>query len=264
MTINWTEFLLPYQLTVDELCLKFQNIKQECLLNEQFSPIESVTGRLKKPDSLRNKMKRKNITYDEVKDKIWDVAGIRIICRFMADIDTVLGIIRARQANDMEIIREADYVKEGKESGYRSYHVVIRYPLHTLKGLQHILAEIQIRTLAMDFWATIEHSLRYKYNGNIPPPLKKRLISSAEAAFRLDQEMDLIRRDIVEASRVFEIKQAIIDNSLKNLRSLYAGKNQEKANELNIEFLKLYQEDDLDQLLQFNNKLNTIANIYET
>src|SRR5690625_2648830 len=104
---------------------------------------------------------------------------------------------------DLKIIEEKDYIKKNKDSGYRSFHVIIEYPVETIHGVKMIITEIQIRTLAMNFWATNEHSLNYKYKGRIPAEIKDRLRGAAEAAFKLDEEMSKIRSEVHEAQRVF-------------------------------------------------------------
>ena len=127
------------------------------------------------------------------------------MCQFVEDIHEVVRLLRAR--NDFEIIIERDYVTHKKESGYRSYHMVIEYPVQRIYEEKKILVEIQIRTLAMNFWATIEHSLNYKYRGEYPEELHDRLIRAAEAAFRLDEEMSEIREEIKDAQRYFSDKR---------------------------------------------------------
>jgi putative GTP pyrophosphokinase len=109
--------------------------------------------------------------------------------------------MRTRQ--DFEVLEERDYIKEKKESGYRSFHMVVSYPVHTIGGRKDVLTEIQVRTMAMNFWATIEHSLNYKYSGEIPEDIKHRLQRAAEAAFQLDEEMSKIKGEVREAQRIY-------------------------------------------------------------
>ena len=130
-----------------------------------------------------------------------DIAGVRIMCQFVEDIYEVVDLLRER--SDMNILEERDYISNVKPSGYRSYHIVVEYPVQLITGEKKILAEIQIRTLAMNFWATIEHSLNYKYQGSFPSDLSARLKSAAEAAFNLDNEMSEIREEIQEAQNLF-------------------------------------------------------------
>nr|MBC9708349.1 GTP pyrophosphokinase family protein [Enterococcus sp.] len=120
---------------------------------------------------------------------------------FVEDIHQVVEIIRKRK--DMKVLQERDYITNKKASGYRSYHLVIEYPVQLISGEKKILAEIQIRTLAMNFWATIEHSLNYKYQGVFPEEMSERLQRAAEAAYQLDEEMSSIREEIQEAQRLF-------------------------------------------------------------
>ena len=166
----WREILEPYRLAVDELVVKFMHIKQQYQYSHMYSPIESVTGRVKRISSILDKAQRKGIEFDEIESKIEDIAGIRIICQFVEDIDTVVDIIRKRE--DLEVKREKDYITHSKPSGYRSYHIIAYYTVHTINGPKRLEVEIQIRTLAMNFWSTIEHSLQYKYKENMPDYLR--------------------------------------------------------------------------------------------
>ena len=175
----WREMLDPYRLAVDELVVKFTHVKQEYQDARMYSPIESVTGRVKRISSILDKAHRKGVDIEKIEDKIEDIAGVRIICQFVEDIDTVVDIIRRR--SDMIVKREKDYITKGKKSGYRSYHVIVFYTVQTIRGPKNLEVEIQIRTLAMDFWATIEHSLQYKYKENMPEELRERLLRAADA-----------------------------------------------------------------------------------
>lgn len=202
--INWEEFLEPYRLAVEELKIKLRAIRRQFSIEGTHSAIEFVTGRVKPIMSILDKAKQKNLSIHEL-DRLYDIAGVRIMCQFVDDIKTVVELLRNR--NDFEIVEEKDYISHKKESGYRSYHVIILYPVQTIHGEKKVLAEIQIRTLAMNFWATIEHSLNYKYQGKIPKEIEYRLQRAAEAAFLLDEEMSLIREEIREAQKVFSEKK---------------------------------------------------------
>ena len=197
--IDWKGFLLPYEQMVSELKVKFENISKSFEYEGEPSPIEYVYGRVKTASSILEKAKRKNIAIENLESEIEDIGGIRLVCRFVEDIDRILHIIRSR--DDFEVIKELDYIEDKKSSGYRSYHIKIKYKLYTMRGTKELICEIQIRTLAMNFWATIEHSLRYKYKDNIPETIMERLKSSAEAAFNLDQEMSTIRDEILQVQK---------------------------------------------------------------
>lgn len=171
----------------------------------EHSLIEFVTGRVKSVASIIDKSIKRSIPLDRLEEEMQDIAGLRMMCQFVDDIKPVVELLRKR--NDFEIVEERDYVTQVKASGYRSYHVVIRYPVQTIRGEKKVLVELQIRTLAMNFWATIEHSLNYKYRGRFPKDIQLRLQHAAEAASRLDEEMSSIRDEIQEAHKVFSRKQ---------------------------------------------------------
>lgn len=201
MERDWNKFLTPYEQAVSELKIKLRGIRKQFREDNQHVPIEFVTGRVKPVDSIVNKSKLRNIPMDRLEQEMSDIAGLRIMCQFVEDIHQVVQIIRNRK--DMTVIQERDYITNKKNSGYRSYHLVIEYPVQLVEGEKKILAEIQIRTLAMNFWATIEHSLNYKYQGVFPEELSQRLQRAAEAAYQLDEEMSTIREEIQEAQRLF-------------------------------------------------------------
>ncbi|WP_185806833.1 GTP pyrophosphokinase [Bacillus salinus] len=207
MIKHWEFFLAPYKQAVEELKIKLKGMRSEYELESVHSPIEFVTGRVKPIASILDKANKKGIPLNELETQMQDIAGLRMMCQFVEDIYTVVDLLRKR--NDLEIIEERDYIADKKVSGYRSYHVVICYPVQTVSGEKKILAEIQIRTLAMNFWATVEHSLNYKYSGNIPEDIKRRLQRAAEAAFLLDEEMSQIRFEIKEAQAVFSRKNEV-------------------------------------------------------
>jgi putative GTP pyrophosphokinase len=202
---EWNVKLIPFHQAIEELKIKLRGMRDEYLSMGIHSPIEFVTGRVKPIQSILQKAARKDIPEDEIVDKMKDIAGMRIMCQFVDDIYTVVKMIKQR--TDLRVLGEKDYVHTQKESGYRSYHMVIAYSLQTVLGQRNILMEIQIRTLSMNFWATIEHSINYKYGGEIPTRIHKRLQRAAEASFLLDEEMSKIKEEIQEAQKAFARKQ---------------------------------------------------------
>ncbi|MDF2855510.1 MAG: pyrophosphokinae [Neobacillus sp.] len=204
---HWDKFLAPYKQAVGELKVKLKGMRGQFDLIATHSPIEFVTGRVKPIASILDKANQKGIPLDKLEEEMQDIAGMRIMCQFVDDIHHVVSLLRSR--NDMEIVEERDYISHKKTSGYRSYHVVISYPVQTIQGEKKILAEIQIRTLAMNFWATTEHTLNYKYKGVFPTDIQMRLKRAAEAAFRLDEEMSLIRGEIQDAQAFFTRKKEL-------------------------------------------------------
>lgn len=198
---NWDEFLVPYQQAVEELKVKLRGIRKQFEKENLHKPVEFVTGRVKPVDSILAKAEMRNISLNRLETDMQDIAGLRIMCQFVEDIHEVVRLLRNRK--DIKIVEERDYITNQKESGYRSYHVVFEYPVQVIDGEKIILAEVQIRTLSMNFWATIEHSLNYKYKGEFPEDIKVRLKRAAEAVYQLDEEMSEIREEIQEAQHLF-------------------------------------------------------------
>ena len=173
MEREWDLFLAPYEQAVSELKVKLRGIRKQFRETSQHVPIEFVTGRVKPVDSILAKSTLRNIPIERLETEMSDIAGLRIMCQFVDDIYHVVQLLRNRK--DMKIVIERDYIENKKASGYRSYHLVVEYPVQLVDGEKVLLAEIQIRTLAMNFWATIEHSLNYKYQGDFPAEIGERL-----------------------------------------------------------------------------------------
>lgn len=256
----WREILDPYALAVDELVVKFNHIIEEYKNVSAYSPIELVTGRVKTISSILEKAQKKNISLDDIEEEIDDIAGIRIICQFVEDIYKVVDILRKR--SDMIIAREQDYIENKKKSGYRSYHMTVYYDVETLKGTRRLQVEIQIRTLAMNFWATIEHSLQYKYKQNMPEHIRERLTSAAEAILILDREMSVVRDEIMDAQNSFTIKANIVADILTNIQNLYKVANKQDVIRIQDEFFRIYQVGDREELEKFSNDLDLISQRY--
>lgn len=199
---DWDLFLAPYQQAVEELKLKLKNIRKEYHALNRHAPIEFVTGRTKTRESILEKMHVRHIKAEDMLDGVQDIAGIRIMCQFVEDIYEVANLLMNRK--DFKVILIRDYIQHRKPSGYRSYHMVLEYPVQRASGEVSVIVEVQIRTLAMNFWATIEHSLNYKYSGEYPDAILKRLETASEAAFLLDEEMSEIREEIREAIQIFD------------------------------------------------------------
>ena len=200
---DWQLFLAPYEQAVDELKLKLKNLRKEFRIEHRRAPIEFVTGRVKTRESILEKMEVRKIAPEDVLVGVQDIAGVRIMCQFVEDIYEVANILKNRQ--DFKVLLIRDYIQNRKPSGYRSYHMVLEYPVQLASGeVKQLIVEVQIRTLAMNFWATIEHSLNYKYQGEYPQEILERLERASEAAFRLDEEMSEIRDEIREALLLFD------------------------------------------------------------
>lgn len=240
---DWSKFLLPYEQAVEELKIKFKALRAELKIREELAPIEFVTGRVKRISSILSKAKLLGVPYDQLEKGIEDIAGIRIMCQFVEDIYRVAELIRER--SDMKVMYEKDYIANKKESGYRSYHIIVEYPVQTALGVKPVLAEIQIRTLAMNFWATIEHSLNYKFKEELPEDVKQRLRRAAEAAYVLDQEMSSIRDDIMSAQKSFERNSNLVSRVLNDIQELYFYHRFREAVQFQLKFNELWENEDI-------------------
>lgn len=260
--INWKEFLIPYEYAVEELKVKFKNVRKELRSANSYSPIEFVTGRVKKVSSIIDKAGRLGIelTEEALRENMEDIAGIRIMCQFVEDIYIMAEHIKKR--GDMQVLYEKDYVKNYKESGYRSYHIIFSYPIQTATDLKKILAEVQLRTLSMNFWATIEHSLKYKYEEVLPVNLSERLKTSADAAFKLDQEMGCIKDEIVNAQLSFEERSSLMEDTLMFINVLAELAGRKEASEYIIRFSKLTGKNDITALKLLYKEIRERINEY--
>lgn len=256
----WRSILCPYELAVRELIVKFEHIISEHRENDLYSPIEQVSGRVKSVSSILEKMQRKHIPMERMEEEVEDIAGIRIICQFEEDIETVASLIQNR--SDMTIKSEKNYLKHVKQSGYRSLHLIIYYTVETLNGPRKLQAEIQIRTMAMDFWATIEHSLQYKYKGDMPPHVAERLTNTADAIILLDQEMSSVRDEIMDAQNSSQMQSNLVKDILNNIENLYRVSSEREITKIQTEFLRVFHTKDLKQLERFHRQLDIIAEGY--
>lgn len=252
---DWNLFLQPYEQAVEELKVKFKTMRVELKIREAYAPIEFVTGRVKRISSILEKAKRLNVPADQLDTGIEDIAGIRIMCQFVDDIHRVASLIRSRR--DLSLVYEKDYITNFKDSGYRSYHMIVEYPVQTALGYKIVLAEIQIRTLAMNFWATIEHSLNYKFKESLPEDVRNRLKKAAEAASQLDTEMTSIRKEILDAQTEFEEQSNVVSKVLNGIQDLYFYHRVREAAQFQMKFNELFEKEDYQGLNQLSLDIQT-------
>ena len=257
----WRELLDPYQLAVDELTVKFHHIIEEHCNQGLYSPIESVDGRVKSIVSILDKMQRKNVSMNDIEKKIEDLAGIRIICQFVEDISRIADVISKR--SDIEVVEIKDYIRNKKQSGYRSFHMVVKYVVNSLDGPRTVNVEIQIRTMAMDFWATIEHSLQYKYKGEIPEHADVRLSNAANAVSALDKVMSSVREDVMDAQLSSQIRNQMVKDIAVTIERLYRITPKREVEKIQDEFYQIYQTGNLDLLTRFYEQIQLIAETYK-
>jgi len=192
----WNSFLLPYELAVSGFIIKLESLRKEFLFKKVSNPIESISGRVKTVSSILEKAERLGIDFQNIAAEIYDIAGIRIICKYRQDVYKVFELLKARK--DINIFLIKDYIKEPKPSGYRSLHLIAKYEVETVDGRVPINIEFQARTYAMHLWASIEHSLKYKYYRKIPDEIRERLLAASIVTAQLDEEMARIKKSIDE------------------------------------------------------------------
>ena len=190
------EMTMLYSCAMREICTKLENLSQEFELKEARNPIQHINHRLKKTESIRNKMLQKGLPleYEVMRDEITDIGGIRVICSYINDIYAIVNMLK--QQDDLLIVREKDYISNPKKNGYRSYHLIVAIPIFLSSEKQIIPVEIQMRTIAMDFWASLKHQLRYKTTASVSDSTRSRLTNIAQDIFRADVEMQQIYEDI--------------------------------------------------------------------
>jgi len=190
------DLLLIYEWGQKTLLTKLAIMQEDFKNFQEANPIEYVKGRIKSPESIAGKLHRLgvDITAENVKTHLKDVAGVRMICSYAKDIHYLVDLLRAMP--DVNILDEKDYVSNPKPSGYRSYHVIVEVPVFYSGKTEYVVVEVQLRTEAMNFWSTLEHKARYKYQDHIPQHLCDELVICAEKIAELDQRMFLIHEII--------------------------------------------------------------------
>lgn len=180
---------LNYSSALKTLNVMFETINDEFISRSMSNPIEHIKSRLKTPQSISAKLKKRGYepTWENAVSYIDDIAGIRIICSFTSDIYKIATVIEAQ--SHIKVLRVKDYITNPKNSGYRSYHMLIEVPVHLSARVENVRVEVQIRTIAMDFWASLEHKMRYKYKTEIPARLSEELNDCADIVAFLDERM---------------------------------------------------------------------------
>ena len=186
---NWETLMFLYDAALRQASTKIDILNEEFAHVHNYNPIEHVKSRIKKPQSIVKKLKRhgREVTLENMLKYINDIAGVRIICSFTSDIYRIADML-ARQ-KDLTVLELTDYLAKPKASGYRSYHMLVTVPVYLSDGVVDTKVEIQIRTIAQDFWASLEHKIYYKFEGNAPDFISKELQSCAHIVAELDDKM---------------------------------------------------------------------------
>ena len=198
---QWKSVMFLYNSALKEINTKIEILNNEFVHIYDYNPIEHIKSRLKTPESIVQKLKRYgwDVTIDNMTDKLNDIAGIRIICSFTSDIYMIADMI-SRQS-DVTVLFVKDYIKNPKPNGYKSYHMVVTIPIYLTDGPVETKVEIQIRTVAMDFWASLEHKIYYKFEGNAPAYLQQELKACANMVDMLDAKMYSLNEAILALSQ---------------------------------------------------------------
>ncbi|MGF7057785.1 putative GTP pyrophosphokinase [Brassicibacter mesophilus] len=187
--VEWNNLILIYRFALREVNTKLNILNEEFQFIHSHNPIEHIKSRVKSTDSIIAKLKRKGheVTFENAKKYIHDIAGIRIICSFTSDIYTIYELIEKQ--SDVKIIEIKDYIKKPKPNGYQSLHLIVEIPVFLSDRTIPVKVEIQIRTIAMDFWASLEHKIFYKFNKFVPEGITDQLKECADVITHLDYKM---------------------------------------------------------------------------
>ena len=203
---SWKEVTLVYNAALKQIETKMAILNDEFQHVHRYNPIEHIKARIKTPESIVKKLKRNGYesTIDNMIKYINDIAGIRIICSFTSDIFTIAEMISHQR--DIRVIGVKDYITYPKASGYKSYHMIVTVPVYLSDRTIDTKVEIQIRTVAMDFWASLEHKIHYKFEGDAPEHIKNELVECARMVSDLDARMLSLNEEILTISHAREPK----------------------------------------------------------
>lgn len=202
---------MEHQFAVDEVLTKVSILRQEFLHLHRYNPIEHVGSRVKSAASILDKAMRRDLelTPEAIRAGITDIAGVRITCSFIADTYRVLDTLASQ--SDVRIITVKDYIAHPKPNGYKSLHAIIEIPVFLSTGPVPVTVEVQIRTIAMDFWASLEHKIYYKYHGEVPEHLTASLTEAAGVATQLDRRMEQLHHEVQVATPATSDDIATVD-----------------------------------------------------
>ena len=220
---EWKRMQLVYSAALKEVTTKLEILNSEFQMAHRYNPIEHISARIKSPESIAKKLRHQGraITVENIVRYINDVAGIRIICSFTSDIYRISELIRKQ--SDVKVLKIKDYIENPKPNGYTSYHMIVTVPIFLSDMTIDTKVEIRIRTIAMDFWASLEHKMYYKFEGNAPENIRRELKECADLVGFLDRKMLAINEEIKKYSKEEEEEELISES----LRKMYGMVNEE-------------------------------------
>ncbi len=224
---EWKRMQLVYSAALKEVNTKLEILNAEFQMAHRYNPIEHLTARIKSPESIAKKLRHQGraVTVENIVRYINDVAGIRIICSFTSDIYKISELIRKQ--SDVKVLKIKDYIENPKPNGYTSYHMIVSVPIFLSDMTIDTKVEIQIRTIAMDFWASLEHKMYYKFEGNAPENIRRELKECADLVGFLDRKMLAINEEIKKYSDEEE-EGVLISESLRRLYGMVNEENEAK------------------------------------
>ena len=189
-------FVTVYQFAIDEVATKINILREEFSQLHDYNPIEHVKVRLKSATSVRDKAARRGCapTFAAVADEVRDIAGVRVVCSFVSDVYRIFEMFTGQ--TDVTVVDVEDYIAAPKPNGYQSLHTTVQVPVFLSHGAEHVYVEMQFRTVAMDFWASLEHKIFYKYDRDVPAHLLDELKEAAATAAHLDERMQRLHREV--------------------------------------------------------------------
>ena len=198
------QMMLLYESGIREIKTKLDILSDESRISGKPSPIDAIKSRIKSPRSIIGKLKRRGfpITLQSMIDNLNDIGGIRVICPFIEDIYTVADMLMRQ--DDLTLIEKKDYIANPKPNGYRSLHLILEVPIFLAERTQPVRIELQIRTMAMDFWASLEHKIYYKFEGNAPGYISRDLRECSDIVSMLDAKMLQLNEAIIQAKEAQE------------------------------------------------------------
>ena len=201
---QWRSVMFLYDSALKKVNTKIEILNNEFVNRYDYNPIEHIKSRLKTADSIVNKLKKdgREVTIENMQEYLSDIAGIRIICSFTSDIYQIAQIISDQK--DITVLHVKDYIKHPKPNGYKSYHLVVTVPVYLSDGAVDTKVEIQIRSVAMDFWASLEHKIAYKFEGNAPENLLMELKDCADMIDMLDRKMFSLNEAIIAFAKTHQ------------------------------------------------------------
>jgi GTP pyrophosphokinase len=208
MVMEWAKMLMSYKFALDEVSTKLTILNEELQFIQNYNPIEHVKTRIKSPEGIVEKLQRKglDVSKENAAEHIRDIAGVRVICSFTTDVYRVYDMIRSQ--GDVDVLEVKDYIQNPKPNGYQSLHLIIQIPIFLSERTEHVKVEIQLRTIAMDFWASLEHKIYYQFHDDMPASIREQLKATADMIGMLDRRMLGLKEEVQKFSDSNEMDNA--------------------------------------------------------